>query len=1088
MRTVLITAMALLGAGRAAAADKPVIAPPPAWVKPVAIPADTAPPDAAAIRFLLSDQQLRFGADGNSAYFETAIRIQTPEGLAAMGTSTIPWKPETQTLTVHKLHILRGTKVIDVLADGHDYTVLRRENNLEMAMLDGTLTATVQIEGLQIGDILDFAATVDDHDPVTKGHGERIVAGGPKFPISVAHTSALWPAAAKMHWRAVDQPAPVVENHDKDGVTMVATAVQPLVQPKFAPRRYQLGRQLEFSDFASWGDLSALFAPLYAQAATIKPGSPLATEVATIRAASSDPKMQAGAALALVQDKVRYLYLGMNDGALVPAAADVTWSRRFGDCKGKTALLLGLLHDLGIAAEPALVSSANGDGLPERLPTLEIFDHVIVRASIAGKTYWLDGTRLGDRGLDSLQMPGFGWALPLRTGGAALERLVQVPRAEPDVITSLRLDASAGIAKLAPAHAETLFSGDSATMLRRQLDNLPADGLDRGMMNYWRKQYNFITPATVSRTFDAATGQLRLVMDGTAKMEWGDPSDSPRGYEFDGASLGWRADFTRDAGPHRDAPFAVEFPSFAQSTETIILPDHGSGFTIEGKNIDETVAGLAFHRATRIDKGVATMTVSQNAIAAEFPAAAAPAAAERLRALSKTSVYVNMPERDAQTSAGTKAALATESKTAADFMARADILMRQNDGKGALEEIERAIAIDPKAAGPYAARAYIEARANNLVAARADVARAKALDPDNFSAAVVETMFRADDMRRTGKSDDAQAIIATTTKLLATAPDNAIMLWARALAYHAIGSDDLALADTARAVAIQPNIWDAHVLRANILRGRGDRKAAGAEADALIKANPDNPDALIYAGAILCGTDRCEEGLRALDKSIAIKPSLYAYLNRATKRPASDIAGRSADLQAGLKLEPDNVEALTELGRLQVDTGDFTAATKTLEKLRSRAPDNPHVLTQLAVAQGRSGNIAAAQDNFAIVRKQAGNDPKQLNALCWNQATSGLNYEAALTDCQAARALAPGDAEIADSMAFVLLRLKRYDEAIATYGAALQIAPTQSASLYGRSLAETAQGMTKAAGEDRAAALKISPGIAKRFEAWGVGG
>src|SRR5207245_7674926 len=39
-------------------------------------------------------------------------------------------------------------------------------------------------------------------------------------------------------------------------------------------------------------------------------------------------------------------------GGLVPASAETTWSRRFGDCKAKTALLLAILHEFGIEAEP----------------------------------------------------------------------------------------------------------------------------------------------------------------------------------------------------------------------------------------------------------------------------------------------------------------------------------------------------------------------------------------------------------------------------------------------------------------------------------------------------------------------------------------------------------------------------------------------------------------------------------------------------------------------------------------------------------------------------------------------------------------
>src|SRR3546814_18600193 len=94
----------------------------------------------------------------------------------------------------------------------------------------------------------------------------------------------------------------------------------------------------------------------------------------------------------LVQNEIRYLYRGMENGNYVPQAPEATWSLRYGDCKAKTLLLLAMLDQLGIEARPALVSSAFGDLLRDRLPTLGAFDHVIVEAKIAGTAMWLDGT------------------------------------------------------------------------------------------------------------------------------------------------------------------------------------------------------------------------------------------------------------------------------------------------------------------------------------------------------------------------------------------------------------------------------------------------------------------------------------------------------------------------------------------------------------------------------------------------------------------------------------------------------------------------------------------------------------------------
>ena len=130
-------------------------------------------------------------------------------------------------------------------------------------------------------------------------------------------------------------------------------------------------------------------------------------------------------ALTIARRDVRYLYVGLGQGNLKPMPADQVWLRGFADCKGKTALLLGLLDGLGIKAEAALVATQGGEGIDRRLPSVTGFDHVIVRAQIAGQVYWLDptaemGAKEGALDLAAMPVPRYGWALPLRMG-AGLE-------------------------------------------------------------------------------------------------------------------------------------------------------------------------------------------------------------------------------------------------------------------------------------------------------------------------------------------------------------------------------------------------------------------------------------------------------------------------------------------------------------------------------------------------------------------------------------------------------------------------------------------------------------------------------------------
>ena len=89
--------------------------------------------------------------------------------------------------------------------------------------------------------------------------------------------------------------------------------------------------------------VSRLMAPLYEEGAKLEPDSPLLAEIERIRAAHDTPAARAAAALRLVEDEVRYLALSMGDGNYVPMSADEVWRSSYGDCKGKTVLLLALL-------------------------------------------------------------------------------------------------------------------------------------------------------------------------------------------------------------------------------------------------------------------------------------------------------------------------------------------------------------------------------------------------------------------------------------------------------------------------------------------------------------------------------------------------------------------------------------------------------------------------------------------------------------------------------------------------------------------------------------------------------------------------
>jgi hypothetical protein len=131
---------------------------------------------------------------------------------------------------------------------------------------------------------------------------------------------------------------------------------------------------------------------------------------------------------------VRYVSLSFGENTHRPALPDVVLERRFGDCKDKSLLLVALLRALGFKADVALVNSTRGYALSYALPSIDAFDHAIVTVEIGNERYFLDPTRLYQRGsLREVSPRGLHLALILNDAQKELTWVNEGPRRHPDL-------------------------------------------------------------------------------------------------------------------------------------------------------------------------------------------------------------------------------------------------------------------------------------------------------------------------------------------------------------------------------------------------------------------------------------------------------------------------------------------------------------------------------------------------------------------------------------------------------------------------------------------------------------------------------
>jgi tetratricopeptide (TPR) repeat protein len=455
----------------------------------------------------------------------------------------------------------------------------------------------------------------------------------------------------------------------------------------------------------------------------------------------------------------------MGAGGLTPADATTTWSRRYGDCKGKTALLLALLHGLGIKAEAVVVNTASGDGFDAGLPMISLFNHVLVRAEIGGRTYWLDGTRNGDTALTRLVTPDYGWGLPIRSAGAALVRMEAASLNLPEEETTVEIDATGGINAPAPAKVVVVTRGDAALRTKLRLANLTGENRDKALREYWKDDFDFIDVKTTSAVFDLKTGEERLSMEGMAKLDW------QKGYyRVDEAVIGYHADFSREPGRDQDAPIAVDHPSYSSLTETIRFPKGALDQTrTKLGEVKKTVAGKEYLQLVTLQADTFKVATSTRSIAAEFPYSVAQAAQAAMRTLSDHVVAIWPASNYRATTADIDSALKTDPDDVAGLVQRANMLAQSGRLNEAIKDFDRAKALDPKNAQTLAMSALTHVAAKDFAGAEKDLAAAEAIAPDNLGVQGVRGAL----YEETGRRKEAVVIYGEVIK---KAPNNAAFL------------------------------------------------------------------------------------------------------------------------------------------------------------------------------------------------------------------------------------------------------------------------------------------------------------------------
>lgn len=542
--------------------------------------------------YLLTDTQLRKTDEGYDFYERHVYKVVDRSGLEQAATIVRVFDPANSTLTFNSLRVIRDGQIADRLQDV-EITVLRQEEGLGANLIDGNLTAVIQLEDVRVGDVIDYAISANIQSPLWPDEFFDLVSVEWSVPLAQMYYSLSVPEDMQIntHSIATELEPSVTTSAGWKTFEISRQDPEPKRPLQDAPDDYTQFGYIVMTTMDTWSDVVDWALPVFAVE------EPLPAEfidrldnIADEFPAQQD---QARSVLRLVQEDIRYLGIEVGLGSHVPRPPSVTLDRGYGDCKDKSVLLIAALNHLGIEAVPALASISNGRRLDNLPPMIDGFDHVVVQVDVDGQTFWVDPTLSHQGGtLSALSPLDYGYILPIREQQDALINLeVPFPGEPLDEIseTFLLPDDEDGQFVLSYEYTNR---GVSADFTRLVIANSGLESISRSFLDYYASRYPGISesePLTIEDDMDNNV----VVYRGAYTIDAETFKDSELRRKLPIAATAVQDMLPQSVEADRTAP--LRLPYGASTRHSVRIETPGRMMYLPG-DTSESVAGIKYDR------------------------------------------------------------------------------------------------------------------------------------------------------------------------------------------------------------------------------------------------------------------------------------------------------------------------------------------------------------------------------------------------------------------------------------------------------------------------------------------------------------
>lgn len=547
------------------------ITPEPSWiVKEDYNPEASAPENGVngGAQVLLYTEQVHI--DLEEAYVKSTIKAIEYSGIQNISDVVAHYDPSYQKLRFHTIEVIRNGTSINKLSYQEIQTA-RRETNAENFIYDGTITAFVNIPDVRIGDVVSYSYSIKGFNPIQKG----------VFSTSFVLNSTQAIDRLAIHVFGKKELNHQIINADVEVNHRVAQGVHhyewsvenvpAMLLDENSPSWYIQNAMVMVSEYESWSDVIAWGEDIFSFKEPLN--EQLQTITTKIKNAYSTEGERIIAALAFVQNEIRYLATHSGIGGYKPNAPNKVITQRFGDCKDKSVLLTAMLNAMDIEAYPTLVNTSLGQILPTLSPSSKLFDHCIVKVVDSNsKVLWYDPT-LTDQGgnYSNVYLPDYRYGLVLDKNMAAMDTISNFRNNMVETFSTFKLNE---MGKGAELEVRTHYHEGEADFMRAIFRNNNKELLAKELLKFYAETYGSIAaiePPTVID--DSLKNEFALLERYKLDSIWRPSVENPSNMTLSIYPTNLTQALIMPNKLQRTAPFALAYPMVRKQNVKIILPE-----------------------------------------------------------------------------------------------------------------------------------------------------------------------------------------------------------------------------------------------------------------------------------------------------------------------------------------------------------------------------------------------------------------------------------------------------------------------------------------------------------------------------------